>query len=363
MSTRDRAARWAYWCVVAGVAIAGARCGPAQGPVSKVADAAAPQTATGPAATKKATAESMPAQPQKPADPPKPRTADEIATITDSTGVSSNLTTFEVKLEEGKGDLMRQGWLGYESMYSVPVREKNGLFLAIPIDRIASVENTAAGATISLASGESVSGALLSECSFAGETSLGNVAIAAAKTRRVEFDAAKVRRFLLKKQATPRDSDFLAGADGVPGTVTLRSGETLTLTKLSLVFQYSGCSANWMPCKPFTSWSQTKRLTIARGSFATEVQLSKTDAIELRPGDPPGVTAILRGGQSVEGSLKLGEGVFQSNDSDLMDGGDTIDRLVGIVGTAALGNVHVPADIIKSMAFKPARAAAQKGGR
>lgn len=343
------------WSVGLATALAVAGCGARSAPPEK-----APTPASAPAAS--SADRSKPAEPPGAAVPPRPRTAEEIATVTDEGGVSTNLRTFHVDLESGQGDLMHQSGIGYEKMHSIPLREGNGVVRAMPIDRIASLGRDGAKVAIMLTSGGRLSGTLLAECVFAGESGVGTASIPAGKTHRIEFDPEKTHRFLVKEKETPQTSDFLGGDEGVPATVSLRSGESLELTNMSLVYRYSGCSSSYIPCKPFMSWGRSRRLGLVRGSTSTEIGLSGLKALDLRPGEPLKIVVSPRNAEPLEGTLGLGEGVFRyaAGFSDSISEEDTLEELVGVVGTSALGNVHVPTTSIASIAFAPGSAPKKK---
>jgi hypothetical protein len=272
--------------------------------------------------------------------------AQEIAILTDTSGNTEELKTFEVVVnEDGGGDLNYEaGWLShiYGTPRAIPIQQQNETTLFITLDNISEYQLVDDIATVTLVDGKVVTGKPLKECIFSGETVSGNISVLARLTKSIKFNPEQVRSYLKDEPVIQGDID-----EGWPAGFTskvdiiLNSGEVLSLKNVALVYRHHGSDDMWRPPKIWRTWALIGEVPISLDKLADKLDLHQVESIKLigvSPGSPLNnylsikhLNIKLREGESFECILAEGEGIA----GNYFVG-------IGFLGTTENGYVHVP---------------------
>lgn len=265
-----------------------------------------------------------------------------VAALTDTSGLTSNLKSFDVFIPEYGGELNWQGGSQtsiYHNPPAIPIRQGD-VFTFVYLEQISEYHSLDGASVLVLTDGRKLAGLPLSDTQLTGESAIGELSLDIQKVKSVSFNTEQIKHMVDEIYVRRWSDDYI-----LLGKFTLISGEVLDLRHVALVYQYSGCDNNWIPCKSYTSWNiTTNDIPIKYGESVAEIDLS-----QLKTMDVSVSSADTFNSYTATVKLKFVQG--DEVNTVLDDSNDF--RARAFLGTTDYGYFHLPIEAIQSIEFTP----------
>ena len=275
--------------------------------------------------------------------------AGDVAAVTDASGTVSNLKTLSIECpESGHGLRYQAPFLDaiYKDLHAIPLLQQDGSAVFAALDRVKEFTSNGKTGTLTLLNGKALEGKPLSGCRISGDSALGRVTVPLEKVRTLKLNGEELKKSETSKQGIQRVATALKQYNA-KATVLLRSGKTIGLQNMALVYEEWGHDTSWLPPKSYTTWKLMGEIPVKYGESAVKLSLTKIQSLEVsarKPSEPKAATTLhvkTTDGQEIDVTVNSGRGILPDEDDWF--------TAIGFLGITEDGYAHVPFLAIKSL--------------
>lgn len=268
--------------------------------------------------------------------------AAEVATVTDTSGTVVKLNTLSVEVPGSGYELGYHGSLldrMYKDLQAIPLLQEDGSIRFVALSKVRGFTSEGKTTTVTLLSDKALRGRPLPGSRILGGTALGIVTLPLEKVKALSLNAEALGMAEAGKN-TLQVAELLESYK-LTGVLLLRSGTSVSLQKIALVYEESGSDSSYVPSMQYTRWNLMGDIPVKYGESSLKLSLSNVLFLEVavgKTGQPQSaVTLHVKTTDGQEIDVTVNSDIYGSF------------KAIGFVGMTDEGYAHVPLQAVQSL--------------